>query len=92
VNDIWRNTESTIRFPADDYMKTVNNKDAEKLQTYLYRLGEWTVENAMIINPTESKAVCFSKARVTDPLNYSLRDRPTKLFVTGHSDAGNDHL
>jgi hypothetical protein len=35
---------------------------------------EWTVENAMIINPAKSKAVCFTRARVTDPLNYSLRD------------------
>jgi hypothetical protein len=28
----------------------------EKLQIYLNRLGEWAVENAMIINPAESKA------------------------------------
>jgi hypothetical protein len=28
----------------------------------------------MIINPAESKAVCFMRARVTEPLNYSLQD------------------
>jgi hypothetical protein len=52
----------------------VNNKDVEKLQIYLDRLGEWTVENAIIINTAESKAVCFTRARVTEPPNYSLRD------------------
>jgi hypothetical protein len=40
----------------------------EKLQ------GEWAVENAMVINPAKSKAVCFTRARVTEPLNYSLRN------------------
>jgi hypothetical protein len=46
----------------------------EKLQIDLNRLGEWAVENAIIINPTKSKAVCFTRARVTEPLSYSLRD------------------
>jgi hypothetical protein len=38
----------------------------------LNRLGEWTVENAMVIYPAKSKAVCFTRARVTEPLNCSL--------------------
>jgi hypothetical protein len=46
----------------------------ENLQMDLNRLGEWAVENEMIINPTKSKAVCFTRARVTELLNYSLRD------------------
>jgi hypothetical protein len=33
-----------------------------KLQIDLNRLGEWAVENAMVINPAESKAVCFTRA------------------------------
>jgi hypothetical protein len=28
----------------------------------------------MIIKPATSKAVCFTRARVMEPLNYSLRD------------------
>jgi hypothetical protein len=28
----------------------------------------------MKINPNKSKAICFKKAQVTEPLNYSLRD------------------
>jgi hypothetical protein len=58
---------------ADDckiYREIVNNKDVEKLQTDLNRLGECAVENAMIINPTKR----FTRARVTEPLNNSLRD------------------
>jgi len=75
VNDIWRNTESTIRLFADDcviYRKIINNEDMEKLQKNLDRLGEWAVENAMKIYPSKSKAVRFTRARVKDPLNYSL--------------------
>jgi hypothetical protein len=34
----------------------------------------WAVENAMKINPSKSKAVRFTRARVKDPLNYSLMD------------------
>jgi len=35
---------------------------------------EWAVENAMKINPSKSKAVRFTRARLKDPLNYSLMD------------------
>jgi hypothetical protein len=44
------------------------------LQIELNRLGDWAVENAMVINPDKSKTVCFTIARLTKPLNYSLRD------------------
>jgi hypothetical protein len=46
----------------------------ENLQIDLNRLGEWAVENAMVINPGKSKAVCFTRARVMEMLSYSLRD------------------
>jgi hypothetical protein len=46
----------------------------EKLQKDLDRLGKWAVENEMKINPSKSKAIRFTKARVKDPLNYSLMD------------------
>jgi hypothetical protein len=36
----------------------------------------WAIENAMKINPSKSKAVRFTRARVKDPLNYSLMDTP----------------
>jgi len=67
--------ESTIRVFADDcviYRKIINNLDLEKLQKSLESLGEWAVENAMKINPSKSKAVRFSTARIKNPLNYSL--------------------
>jgi len=60
---------------ADDrviYRKVINNADMEKLQKDLDRLGDWAVENAMKINPSKSKAIRFTRARVKDPLNYSL--------------------
>ena len=77
VNDIWRNTESTIRHFADDcviYRKIINNEDMKILQKDLDRLGEWAVENAIKIKPSKSKAVRFTRARIKDPLNYSLMD------------------
>jgi hypothetical protein len=57
------------------YRKILNIKDAEKLQTDLDRLGDWAEENEMKINPNKSKALSFMRARVNDPLNYSLRDQ-----------------
>ena len=75
VNVIWRNRESTIRLFADDceiYRKIINNADMEKLQKDMDRLGEWMVENALKINPSKSKAIRFMRARIKDPLNYSL--------------------
>jgi hypothetical protein len=42
VNDVWRNTGSTIRLFADDciiYKKIINNEDIEDLQKDLNRLG-----------------------------------------------------
>jgi hypothetical protein len=77
INDIWRNTESTIRLFADDciiYRKIVNNKDIEKLQIDLNRLGEWAIENAMEINPTKSKAISFTRTHMKEQQNYLLRD------------------
>jgi len=44
----------------------------EKLQKDLDRLGEWAVENEMKLNPSKSKAVRFTRARVKYPLHYSL--------------------
>ena len=44
------------------------------MQNDLNRKGEWAVENAMKINPSECKAVRFTRVRVKDPLKYSLMD------------------
>jgi hypothetical protein len=44
----------------------------EILQRDLDRLGECAVENALRINQSKSKAVRFTRARVKDPLNYSI--------------------
>ena len=56
------------------YRKIINNENMEKLQKNLDRLGEWAAENAMKINPSKSNAIRFTRARVKDPLNYSLMD------------------
>jgi len=45
------------------------------LQKDLDRLGEWAAENAMKISPSKCKAVRFTRARVKDPLNYTLGDQ-----------------
>ena len=71
---IWN---QLLDFFADDYViyrKIINNEDMEKLQKDLDRLGEWAIENAMKINPSKSMAVHFPRARVKDPLNYSLME------------------
>ena len=44
----------------------------EKLQKDVDIMGEWAVVNSMKINPSRSEAICFTKARVKGPLNYSL--------------------
>jgi hypothetical protein len=53
VNDVWRNTVSTIRLFAVDcviYRKVINNEYIEKLQKFLDKLEESAAENAMKIN------------------------------------------
>jgi hypothetical protein len=77
VNNIWINIDSTARQIADDCIinrEVKNDNDKENLQTDLNRLGKWAVEKAMKINPTKSKVlvVCFTRARVKEPLNYTL--------------------
>jgi hypothetical protein len=57
------------------YRKIINNKDMKNLQIDLNRLGEWAVENARVINPAKSKAVCFTRAPVTEPLSYSRSEQ-----------------
>ena len=77
VNDISRDIESKIRLFADEciiYRNILNIKDVEKLQTDQDRLGNWAEENEININPNKSKALSFTRARVKDPLNYSLED------------------
>jgi len=41
-------------------------------------LGDWAEENEMKINLNKSKALSFTRARVKEPLNYSLG---TKRFL-----------
>jgi hypothetical protein len=42
------------------------------LKKDLDRLGQLAVENAMKINPSKSTVIHFTRARLKDPLNYSL--------------------
>jgi hypothetical protein len=84
VNDIWMNIDPTIRLFVDDciiYRKIVNNTDVEGLQKDLNTLGEWAVENAMKINLGKSKAIRFTRARVKNPLNYSLGDQKIPEYL-----------
>jgi hypothetical protein len=71
-------TSQLLRLFADDCIisrNIINNKDMEKLQIDLNMVGDWVVENEMIINPAKSKAVCFTRVRVTELLNYyTLRE------------------
>ena len=75
VNNIAKNIESNIRLFVDDcviYRKILTKDDMKKLQRDMVRLGEWSVENRMKINPSKSKAICFMRARTKVPLNYYL--------------------
>jgi len=77
VNDIWRNIDPCVRLFAEDctiYRKVTNKNDAEKLQKDLDTLREWEVENGMKVNPGKSKATRITRARVKNPLGYSLGD------------------
>jgi hypothetical protein len=61
--------ETLTQIFADDcmiYRKILESGDTGKLQTDLNRLGEWTVENEMKINPGKSKAVSLTRARGMD--------------------------
>jgi hypothetical protein len=47
----------------------------EKLQIDLNSLGGWAFENEIKINPSKSTAICFKRAQLMEPLNYSLGDK-----------------
>jgi hypothetical protein len=77
ANDNGRNIKSTIRLFVGDcviYRKITKDEDMINLLGDVDSLGEWAVVKAIKINPSKSKAVCFTRARVKDPLNYSLMD------------------
>ena len=48
-------------FADDCILKNINNENIENFQKDLDRLGEWTAENEMKINPSKRKAVHFSR-------------------------------
>jgi hypothetical protein len=76
-NNIWKIIESTIRLFADVsiiYRKILSNNNIENVQIDPNRLGEWPFENEIAIISANSKATCFTKARATESLNYSLGD------------------
>jgi len=50
------------------YRKITKDDDMINFQGDVDRLGEWAVVNAMKINPSKSKAACFTRARVKDDL------------------------
>ena len=52
-----------------------NNHDVDKLQTGLDRMWDWALENDMKIYPSKSRALSFTRVRVKDPLNYTLRSQ-----------------
>jgi hypothetical protein len=61
---------TTVQFTK----KIINNENMDKLQKDLDTLGQWAIKNAMKINPSKSKAIRFTRAKVKNPLNYSLMD------------------
>jgi hypothetical protein len=79
IRATWRNIPQdtilqTIRLFTDGRIicgEVKNNNDKEKPQTDLNGLGKWAAENAMKINPTKSRVVCFTRAQVKEPLNYT---------------------
>jgi hypothetical protein len=67
VNDIWKNSEPTIRLFADDciiYREMNDGCDVEILQEDLNKLREWALVNKMNTNPDKSKSLSFTRARV----------------------------
>jgi len=48
----------------------MDSSDIDNLQTNLIRLGEWTVEHEMKINPGKSKAVSFTETIVNERIRY----------------------
>jgi hypothetical protein len=72
ANDVWRNTESTVRLCADGctvYRKIMDGGDLETLQMDQGLLEDWAVENEMKINPGKSKVVRYTIASMQNPLN-----------------------
>jgi len=65
-------------------------EDVEKLQTDLDRLGDWAEGNEMKKKiRIKSKALSFTRARVKEPLNYSLGDQTNpeaSLQISGNHD------
>jgi hypothetical protein len=78
VNDIWKNIELKIRHFADDcliYRKILKIEKVEKLPRGPDGLGDWAEGNKVKINPNKSNALSFTRARVKEPLIYSLGDQ-----------------
>jgi hypothetical protein len=68
-----RGTDSDTQIFADDciiYRKILDSNDIGKLQMNLNKLGEWTLEHEMKINPDKSKVVRVMRARTKDQLTY----------------------
>ena len=79
INECGKNTDSNIRLFANDciiYRKIYTEVDMTKLQRDVNRLGEWSVENGMKVNPIKSKSISFTKARSNTMLNYYLLGTP----------------
>ena len=53
----------------------MDSSDIDRLQTDLNRSGDWAVENEMKINPGKSKALSFTKTRLTEWIRYSFGDQ-----------------
>ena len=56
VNDMWRNIDSSSRLLAYNCIvcrKITNKSDIENLQNDLDTLGEWAIENRMIVSPSK---------------------------------------
>ena len=53
----------------------MNSSGIDKLQTYLNRLEERTIENEMKIEGGQNKPVRFTKARVKERITYYSGDQ-----------------
>jgi len=75
VNDIWINIDSSKRLSLTTVYFIGKPQIKRHTIQYLTTLGERAVENGIKINPGKSNAIRFTRARVKNPLGYSLGDQ-----------------
>lgn len=81
INDVVNNIDTNVRLFADDtslFTVIENANSIQALQEDLYKIAKWSEDWCIILNPSKTTSMTFTRKRNSQPLDVKFDDQTLK--------------